>query len=194
MRVFSVKPGEACVMKQSSSQGDVLREALAYQDGLVAYAYGLVRDWSLAEDVVQNAYVVVMEKWQTFEPGTSLFNWVRAIVRFKSLEMLRRRKRERSGNDAVLGRLIEQAMDEYLDEQAAQRQRETMHKLQACMQKITERSLELVLERYSMRRSYRELSALFNMSVEAVRKSLYRIRRTLQECVESMPDLELVSE
>jgi len=182
------------VAAKPSSQGDVLREALTYQDGLVAYAYGLVRDWGLAEDVVQNAYVVVMEKWQTFEPGTPLFNWVRAIVRLKSLEMLRRRKREYSGNEAVLGRLIEQAMDEYLDEQAAQRQHDTMRKLQICLQKITERSLELVLERYSMRRSYRELSALFSMNVEAVRKSLYRIRRTLQECVEEMPDLELVSE
>lgn len=177
-----------------SSQGDVLREALTYQDGLVAYAYGLVRDWSLAEDVVQNAYVVVMEKWQDFEPGTSLFSWVRAIVRFKSLEMLRRRKRERTGDDAVLGGLIEQAMDEYLDERAAQRQHDRMRKLQVCLQKITERSLELVLERYSMRRSYRELSVLFSMSTEAVRKSLYRVRRTLQECVEKMPDLELVSE
>ena len=176
------------------SRAEVMKAALRYQDGLVAYAYALLRDWALAQDVVQNAYLVVMEKWRDFEPGTSLFAWTRAIVRLKSLEMIRTRSRESTADGELLGELVEQSMNEYLDEGAADRQREMMHKLQTCLQKITERSIELLLERYAKRRSYDEMASIFSMSVEAVRKSLYRVRRTLQACVEGLPELELVKE
>jgi len=93
-----------------------------------------------------------------------------------------------------LDRLTSQALDEFLDEKAADRQRDMMRKLQLCMQKITERSLEMILEFYSKKRSYAEMASLFDTSVEAIRKNLYRIRKTLQECVSRVPELELVTQ
>lgn len=179
---------------KKASQAEVLKAAMQYQDTLLAYAYGMLRDWAQAEDTVQDAYVVAMEKWRDFTPGTSVFSWVKAIVRLKSLELIRTRDRERPTEDIILDKLTSQALDEFLDERAADHQRDMMRKLQFCMQKITERSLEMILEFYSKKRSYEEMAQLFDTSVEAIRKSLYRIRRTLQACVSQVPELELAQE
>ncbi len=175
-------------MSAKPTQAEVMKAALQHQDALQAYAYGITRDWALAEDVVQNAFVIVMEKWTAFQPGTSAYHWTRAIVRLKALELLRARNREQPEEESVLHALTEQAMDTYMDEDAAQRQKELLRKLQRCMQQVTGRSLELVLQFYWKRLTYEQLAVQFNASVEGVRKNLYRVRRALQECVERQAD------
>ena len=53
-----------------------------------------VRDWAQAEDALQEAYLVVMNKWQDFRPGTSVYSWTRRIVHYKAMEIIKKRKRE----------------------------------------------------------------------------------------------------
>jgi len=60
---------------------------------LVAYAYGLLRDHARAEDVVHEAYVVVMDKYGEFKEGTSMVAWCHTIVRFKVSESTRKERR-----------------------------------------------------------------------------------------------------
>jgi DNA-directed RNA polymerase specialized sigma24 family protein len=55
-----------------------------------------------AEDIVQNAFVTATEKPSAIEHGTNLFAWIKAIVRLKTLEMLRSRVREQSTADEQL--------------------------------------------------------------------------------------------
>ena len=54
---------------------------------------GMVSDLSLADDVLQEVFLVVTRKADDFEIGTNFMAWVRAIVRFKVKEFIRERGR-----------------------------------------------------------------------------------------------------
>jgi len=56
-------------------------------------AVGIVGDSSLAEDVVQEASIVALEKLDTFERGTNFTAWMGQMVRFIALNMRRRNRR-----------------------------------------------------------------------------------------------------
>ena len=77
------------------TQEDVLRDAFRYQDALTSYAYGLLRDWSLAQDVVQESFLVLLKKWEAYRPEANLYAWVRQMVRFEALNTLRARRKEK---------------------------------------------------------------------------------------------------
>ncbi len=61
----------------------MLREALANRTALIC---SLLGDYTAAEDVVQESFLVVRQKIRPVEEGTSILAWCRAIVR---LEVLR---------------------------------------------------------------------------------------------------------
>lgn len=51
----------------------VVKSAFRYRNALLSHAFAMLRGWSLAEDTVQDAFIVVMNKWTDFRPGTSLY-------------------------------------------------------------------------------------------------------------------------
>jgi len=74
-------------------KNEVFKLALQYQDALAAYAYSLLRDWSLAEDAVQDTLVLLMSKWEQYNPEQNIFFWMKKMVYFKSLELLKKRSK-----------------------------------------------------------------------------------------------------
>ena len=46
----------------SLTEEEVLQAVFKYQGALTTYAFGLLRDWALAEDAVQDAYMVALRK------------------------------------------------------------------------------------------------------------------------------------
>ena len=53
----------------------VLKHALECRVELVAYARAVLGDYAAAEDVVQEAMLVVVKKFDQFEEGTSMLAW-----------------------------------------------------------------------------------------------------------------------
>lgn len=170
---------------QPMTQEDLMKAALKHQAALVAYAYGWVRDYHLADDVVQEALLVMMKKWTDFQPGTSVFAFARAIVRFKALEAVRARaRREVTLEDEQLQAAIDKTLDEQLDEDSSDVQSRMVHALQECLERLTRRAADLVTGFYRDNKSYRELSQIHSLNMEALKKALYRHRRTLEQCAE----------
>ena len=166
------------------SQASVLRAALQYQDAMLTVAYGLLRDWSLAEDAVQESFVLVTKRWADFRAGTSLYAWVRAVVRLKALEVRRTRRREHPVEDERLEGIVDRALEAHLDEASAARQQGLMAHLRRCMDEVGRMPARLLHGFYVEGRSYEQLAGLHAMTLEAVRKALYRMRKQLRECAE----------
>jgi RNA polymerase sigma-70 factor, ECF subfamily len=168
----------------SMSPEAILKAAFQHQDALLTYTYGLTRDWALAEDIVQNAYVTVMAKCADYEEGTNLFAWVKAIVRLKALEMLRSRKRERTEADEQLTAMVDQALDRHLDENASQHQGMLMTRLMECLGRTGRSAMDLLHGFYVEGKSYAMLAQARDAELETIRKQLYRLRKQLRECAE----------
>jgi RNA polymerase sigma-70 factor (ECF subfamily) len=177
----------------SEAQGrdEVVKAAFRYRDALLGYAFSVLRDWTLAEDAVQDAFIVVMNKWGEFRPGTSVFLWVRQIVHYKIQETLRARARKASPLEEELLAQVASTVETYLDEELAGRQTLMRKALQRCMSVLNPRALDILSGFYANAESCEEIAQSQGRSVNAVRLSLSRLRRQLHDCMtRQLPLLE----
>jgi RNA polymerase sigma-70 factor (ECF subfamily) len=161
---------------------DLLRSAFKYQDALVSYAFALLQDWALAQDAVQEAFIVLQRKHPEFNPGANVFTWVRQMVRFEALNIIRSRQREACFVDEELFALVDEQFERHLDE-ATSAMESRKAALQHCMSRLDAESVSLLLGFYKDALSCEKLSELHRKSVNAVRLSLSRIRAKLRDCV-----------
>ena len=167
------------------SAEDLLRAAFKYQDALTSYGFALLQDWALAQDAVQETFIVLQKKHAEFRPGANVFTWARQILRFEALNILRQRGRESYVVDAELAALIDAQFDEHMDGDAVARLEQQKSALQHCMARLDNGSLDLLLGFYRERLSCEKLAQRSRRSVNAVRLALSRTRARLRECVRS---------
>ncbi|NJN05330.1 MAG: sigma-70 family RNA polymerase sigma factor [Rhodobacteraceae bacterium] len=169
--------------EEKRQRDQVVGEAFACRHALLAYAYGSLGDHAQAEDVVQNAFLVVMDKYTEFCPGTSMLAWCRSIVRLKVFEALRERNRLVTTEDTLLHEAIEFAFEDAQKLEQAAVRAERLEKLRACIGQLSPRLRALLEASLQPQASYGQIGRAMGMAVEAVRKGLYRIRQSLRECV-----------
>lgn len=162
---------------------DLLRSAFKYQDALVSYAYALLQDWSLAQDAVQEAFIVLQRKHAEFKAGANIFTWTRQIVRFEALNIIRSRQREACFVDEELFALVDEQFERHLDHETTMAMETRKAALQHCMSRLDNESVSLLLGFYKDALPCERLSELHRKSVNAVRLSLSRIRTKLRDCV-----------
>jgi RNA polymerase sigma-70 factor, ECF subfamily len=165
------------------TQEEVLRASFKFHDALTVYAYGLVRDWSLAQDAVQEAYLVLVKKWQDYQPSGDLFGWVRQMVRFEAMNLLRSRGKERYLEHEELLSRIDRELATHLDERSANQMRDEREALKECMSGLGKKALDLLLGFYRHALPCEKLAETHRTSANAVRLLLSRLRKQLRECL-----------
>lgn len=176
---------------ETLTRDEVVKSAFQYRDALTSTAFAILRDGSLAEDVVQDAFIVVMNKWTDFKPGTSVYHWVRQIVHHKTMEALRARGRKVSALDQELLDQVAATVERYLDEPGAERQRFMREALRHCMSALNDRAVDMLAGFYGHAKSCEDIAQLQNRSVNSIRLALSRVRKQLHECMSrKLPLLE----
>jgi RNA polymerase sigma-70 factor, ECF subfamily len=173
----------------NSSSDELLREVFRNHNALTAYAYSILRDWDLAQDAVQEAMVTVNQKADAFDSSKQVFPWVRGIVRFKCLNIIRSRKKEAFFQDSDLLDLLEKRVSEFVDEAFVRRREQQERALKHCMAQLNETSLEMLLASYRDRESSESLAQRYKRSVNAIYISLTRIRNSLRKCTRTYQNL-----
>jgi len=172
-----------------SIRGDrdgILKEAFGYRHALETYAYALLRDYALAEDAVQNAYVALTRRHETIT-GTSVLAWCRGAVRLEVLRILRKTSRELTTGDSFLFDSISDSMEIVQSPEHEVMRLERLERLRSCFERLPARSQQLVGRRYLDGIGLKALAKRMNMSEASVRKSIYRIRLLLRECIQRQP-------
>jgi RNA polymerase sigma-70 factor, ECF subfamily len=147
---------------------------------LFVYIISLLGNPTDAHDVLQDASLVLWEKFEQFEPGTNFYSWAREVARYRVL-----RYRQIHANDApmfdprVLDALA--ARLDAIDDCEDQFYSET---LTDCIELLGDADRELIRLRYLSGVRVKTLSERLNRSENAVSQSLGRIRRLLRKCVE----------
>jgi RNA polymerase sigma-70 factor (ECF subfamily) len=167
-------------MSELEIRDRVLKEALAHQQALTAYAMVMLSDYAAAQDVVQDALVVVARKFEDFEEGTSMLAWCRTIVRLQVLGYIRKNRREKSVEDRVLHEAMDAAFDAHQSDQDAP---VPLDHLRACLAELPQRGRELIRLRYEDNAAYREIGEMLRITLETVRKRLFRTKQELGDCV-----------
>ena len=173
-------------MDDSEAKRDrVLREALGCRVELVAYARAVLGNYTAAEDVVQEAMLVVMKKFDQFHEGTSMLAWCRAIVRFEVLRVKQQRHRERTLAERLLDDAIDAAFDEFQTARRRDDAESWQEAMERCFERVPQRGRRMLKARFVDELSYQQIGERVGMTLEAVRKALFRLKKQVRSCVET---------
>lgn len=150
---------------------------MLHQQALLAYLLSLVPKLPDAQDLLQDVFLVVSRKAETWCEGTKFLPWACAIARYEALHLARSNKRGFVPLDADVLELLhtEQPRVDKLESQ--------IDLLKKCLYRLSPRARELVLLRYHASQMPDAIAVSMNWSVGAVRVALTRARQALRECM-----------
>ena len=163
----------------------VLREALRYRTELTAYARSLLGSYAAAEDAVQEAMLVVVKKFDQFREGTSMLAWCRSIVRLEVLRLKQRQHKERTLTQRLLDDAIDAAFEEFQTAQRSADAEAWQRALRGCLEQVPERGRRVLNARFVDELSYQQIAERVGITLEGVRKTLFRLKRQVRACVET---------
>lgn len=145
-----------------------------------AYILTVLPSRADADDVLQEASIVMWEKFDPAQPPNDFAAWGCRIAYFKVLDFRKKHARSRvffcqEMLDRVAETAIEQADALELDNRSAA--------LTQCLQKLNERDRDLLTRRLAEGATTQSTAEQVGRSVDAVYKALAKIRQSLFECV-----------
>ena len=150
-----------------------------HQQTVLGYVLSIEPNFADAQDIVQEVFLAVSRKAQTWSAGTDFLAWACTVARYETLHFQRTRGRRtaRLDRDVIEVVYAEEAVDES----------EWQHRIRAlrrCLGRLAPRAKELVWRRYHGAQMPGEIARSIGWTVDAVRVALTRARNALRVCME----------
>jgi len=165
-------------MPDDPKVAEFLKLYTSHEVRLRAFALSLVRGWTDAEEVVQQASLVMWQKFGSFQLGTSFFSWAAKIVHLTAKDLRKRHRREMVHFGDEFAELVAQETNAAAEELA---ERERV--LSECITKLKPKHRTMLDLRYKEDSSGERIAEVLGTSADAVYQSLARIRKALFDCV-----------
>jgi RNA polymerase sigma-70 factor, ECF subfamily len=157
-----------------------LRLFLQNERRLYAYVLALLPNRADADDVLQEASLVMWDKFDPERPPDDFAAWGCRIAYFKVLDFCKKRQRGRVHfSQAMLERVAETAAEQA----ATLRLDERREALAGCVEKLSPRDRDLLAQRFTEGASVESIAAGAGRSADSVYKALAKIRLALFDCV-----------
>jgi RNA polymerase sigma-70 factor, ECF subfamily len=170
-----LKSGDAAALSEKTMR--VQQLFVKHQLGLRAFILSLEPNFTDAEDLLQEVFLVVTRKANEFEEGTNFFAWGCTIARYKLMELLRRRARSQSLSEEVIEALCASEPEHHFDDSR-------LAILRGCLEQLAPKARQMMYLRYYGEHSPAQIARLVSWTPNAVRVALSRGRTVLQECLE----------
>ena len=165
-------------MASSARVEEFIRLFTLHESRLRSYVLSMVPRWTDAEEVMQDANLILWQKFDTFTSGGNFFAWACQVARFKVMEFRRARGRQKViFSDDLVDLLADEGVrvaNQFSDRQVA---------LESCLSKLRDDQRKLLFLRYEQGNTVEEIAGQLTRSVEAVAKSLTRLRNLLHDCI-----------
>ena len=164
---------------------------------LLRFAQLQLRNDSMAEDVVSETLLAILEKPDNFEGRSTLRTYATGILKFKIIDVLRLR-----GREVHIEPLAEQSLDDALDAlfeadghwqdepqawrepERALEQSQFFETLQACVDRLPARVGRVFMMREWLERETDEICEELGITANHCGVLLYRARMQLRECLD----------
>lgn len=150
----------------------------AHQGRLYAYILSLLGDVDQANDVLQETNVVLWRNAGEFRPGSNFQAWAFRTAHFQVMAHRQRQLRDRVVFDDEILAALDPAARE-VDETYESRERV----LAECLEKMATSHRDLLHRRYVHGQSLQMIADSCRKTANGVAQVLFRIRRSLMECV-----------
>lgn len=164
---------------------------------LLRFAMMQLRNESIAEDVVSETFLAILEKPDSFEGRSSLRTYATGILKFKIVDLIRRR-----GREVHVEPLDEQSMDDAMDALFAEdghwqhpppawqhpekslEQRQFFEVLQTCVDRLPAKVGRVFMMREWLDKEVDDICAELGITASNCGVMLYRARMRLRDCLD----------
>ena len=147
-----------------------------------AFVFALLPHWSDAEDVLQRTRIVLWQKFDHFQSGTSFKAWAMQVARF---EVSNFRRTQRSDHLCFDDGLVDSLTD--VHSSLAEELERRRAALDQCLRKLRASDRQIIRQCYGPKATtIKEAAGRLSRPVNTLYKALNRIRRTLMECVQQV--------
>jgi RNA polymerase sigma-70 factor, ECF subfamily len=151
------------------------------QRRLYLYIAALIGNPWDAYDILQDTNLVLWQKFDHFQAGTSFIAWAREVARYRVL-----RYRQMHANDTpTFEPSVLDALAMRLNRRDDRHDSLYSDALPACIEKLSADDRELIRLRYTDRATIKMLADKLRRSVNAISLALGRIRRSLRKCIDA---------
>jgi RNA polymerase sigma-70 factor, ECF subfamily len=169
------------MLKDSHSSTDdhelFMRLFLEHEPQILRAIMVLVPQRSDARDILQDTAVVLWQKFSDYDRNRPFTNWALGFARMH----IRRFFRTLQRRNQLSEKAMEALLNEETEDQATFEKRHLA--LRSCLEELPTLPREMIEGYYLQEKDVSELATRHNKSVEAVYKSLQRLRRSLLECM-----------
>jgi len=157
-----------------------------YRRSVLAYVAALVRDVSLAEDIVQETFVELVRRLQDIDPEKGVSGWLYRVARNKAIDLMRRRKHEvQTDIDGVNGREAVRSSGESRDPAGEVVRRELVAGVRRALAALSVKERDLLMLRFYGGLTFKEISRIVRRPLGTVlwqvRRSVGKMRTQLQD-------------
>jgi RNA polymerase sigma-70 factor (ECF subfamily) len=149
------------------------------QPSVSAYIWSSVRDFHIAEDLLQDVAEDAASSFSKYDPAKPFIAWVLGIARFKVVDYYRSKDRDPHIFDAEAMEHLSAAFEEVFPEVSPRQEA-----LEHCMEKLPPKSRRLLEMRYEMEMKPAKIADQVGTTSGSIRVLLTRVRNALGDCVE----------
>ena len=167
------------------NSADFVMLLTAHQSSLYACILALLPDHAAAKDILQETNLTLWQKAADFEKGTNFLAWATRIARYHIMNYRRSGQRARVVfDDDLFQDLSARQLNRIADFDGRE------DALRVCVEKLKPEHRELVRQRYEQGHLVQDIAERTHRSVGAISQTLFRIRETLLNCIQSSLFLE----
>ncbi len=150
------------------------------QNRLYGYIYTMIGDHSRSKDVLQEANLVLWRKYDEMEKIENFQAWSFTVCKFQVMAYLRDKKRDRLLLDPELAEMVSEAAEK---ENSLMSQAQPQ--LRKCIAELPEQNRSMIEMKYFKRMMMQDIAVTLKRSLTAVKVSIHRTRKVLQDCIRS---------
>jgi RNA polymerase sigma-70 factor (ECF subfamily) len=152
----------------------------AHERSLFSYVYSLAPNWQDAEEIMQRVRIRIWQQFDQYDVERPFDAWARAIAYYLVLAYRKEKSRQREFFTERILEAVSDAFEAHLGQSGDRRDA-----LLRCLDKLEGRKRALVTTYYSSARPASEsIAKKLSLTPNALRQSLFRIRKMLLECVQ----------
>jgi len=157
----------------------VQRLFVQHQQVVLYYVLTIVPDLADAQDIVQETFLTITRKAETYTLGTNFPAWACTTARYQALQFQRTRAR-------AAARLDDDVLEMLYSEDASppDNLEPRTEALKNCLDRLTPKALELIRLRYHLGQLPEDIATTVGWTPNSVRVALTRARQILRVCVE----------
>ncbi|MFC1762131.1 sigma-70 family RNA polymerase sigma factor [Planctomycetota bacterium] len=158
-----------------------MRLFIKHEAALRAYVRMLVPTWDGIDEVIQEASIVLWQKFGQLDDPANFMVWAKVVLRFQCLRYRRDKARDRHVFKEDFYDLLAQ---EELEDQAVNYENQ-LHALRSCLSQIKPDYREMLLAPYAGQGRLKKMAEVSGRTPNSIYKLLCRLRRKLSQCVEN---------